>query len=71
MKKTYKLENLGCASCAQKMEAAIGKLEGVNSAKVNFMLAKLTLEADRLEAFPAKAELQKIIASIEPYCELR
>ena len=46
MKKTYKMENLDCANCARKMEDAIRKLDGVDSATVNFLMQKLTLEAD-------------------------
>lgn len=46
MKKTYKMENLECANCARKMEEAIKKLDGVENATINFMLQKLTLEAD-------------------------
>ena len=45
MKKTYRLENLDCAACAAKMEAAISKLDGVESVSVNFIMQKLTLEA--------------------------
>ena len=44
MKKKFKCE-VDCANCAQKVEDAIKKVEGVTDAKVNFMLQKLTLEA--------------------------
>ena len=30
MKKNFKLENLDCANCAAKMEAALNKIVGVN-----------------------------------------
>lgn len=46
MKKTYKMENLDCANCARKMEDAIRKLDGVENVSVNFMLQKVTLEAE-------------------------
>ena len=46
MKKTFKLEDLDCANCAAKMEAAINKLDGVQKATVSFMTQKLTLEAE-------------------------
>ena len=46
MKKRFELENLECAHCAAKIEDAIGKLDGVNSATVNFMAQKLVLDAD-------------------------
>lgn len=58
MRKSYKLEGLCCANCAQKIEEGIGKLEGVNSAKVVFMTEKLVLDADpaRLEAILDEAQ---------------
>lgn len=46
MKKTYKLTGVDCANCAAKMENRIGKLDGVKSCSVNFMLQKLTLETE-------------------------
>ena len=46
MKKHFKLRDLDCANCAAKMEDAIRKLPGVNSATVSFMTQKLTLDAD-------------------------
>ena len=42
MKKSYKIE-VDCASCAQKMEDAAKKTDGVKDAVVNFM----TLKNDR------------------------
>ncbi len=43
MKKTFVIE-VDCANCANKMEQAVGKLEGVTSATVNFMGQKLIVE---------------------------
>ena len=40
MKKIYKIE-VDCAVCAQKIEAAIKKIEGVNSVQVNFITQKM------------------------------
>lgn len=45
MKKKFKCD-IDCANCAAKVEDAIKKMEGVQDAKVNFMLQKFTLEAD-------------------------
>ena len=43
MKKTYNIE-VDCANCANKMEDAAKKTEGVLNATVNFMLLKMTVE---------------------------
>ena len=43
MKKTYNIE-VDCANCANLMEEAAGKTEGVTSAVVNFMTQKMIVE---------------------------
>lgn len=67
MKKNFKLENLDCANCAAKMEAAINKLDGI-TANISFMTSRLTLEAEDA-AFDAAVEAaQKAIKKVEPDC---
>ena len=44
MKKKFACE-VDCAACAQKLEDALGKLDGVEDVKVNFLTQKLTLTA--------------------------
>lgn len=46
MKKTYLLRDLGCVSCAAKMERSIGKIKGVNSVVINLFNNKMELDAD-------------------------
>jgi len=70
MKKTFLLEDLECALCAAKMEKAIGKLEGVESASINFMTQKLTLTAADSLFDTTLEQAQKIIAKIEPDCRI-
>ena len=66
MKKKFKMVNLDCANCAAKMETAIGKIDGVESAVISFMAQKLTLVAadDRFDAIVdlAEAACQRIDA---------
>ena len=66
MKKRFKLENLDCANCAAKMEAAIQKLPGVHSATVSFMTQKLTLEADDDRFDEIVEEAAKACRKVEP-----
>ncbi len=44
MKKKFKCE-VDCANCAQKLQDALAKLDGVDEVSVNFMTQKLTLAA--------------------------
>lgn len=46
MKKKYKLDEIDCANCALKLEDAIKEVKGVSNVKVNYMMQKLTLEAE-------------------------
>ncbi len=64
------MENLDCANCAAKMEAAIAKIEGVESAGVNFILQRLTIEAPE-EMFPKiLKEAQKACKKIDFDCRI-
>ena len=45
MQKKFKIE-VDCANCAAKIEDAVKKLPGVNSASVSFMAQKMVLDVD-------------------------
>lgn len=70
MKKVFKLEDLDCANCAAKMERAINDMEEVNSASVNFMTQKLTIDIadDKFDATMKKVE--KAMKKVEPDCSI-
>lgn len=71
MKKVFKVEDLDCANCAQKIEDAVRKLDGVINANMNFMMQKFTLETvdDVFEEVLKKAI--KITKKIEPDCVIK
>jgi len=68
MKKAYKLVDLGCANCAAKMERAILKIRGVQSASIQFMAGRLVIEAEEADLDRILAEAGRVIARIEPQC---
>ena len=68
MKKIFKLVDLDCANCAQKMEDAINRLPGVTAATVSFMTQKLTIEADDIDA--VMKDVVKCCKKVEPDCEI-
>ena len=41
MKKTIKLIDLDCGHCADKIQKAVQKIDGVNSVEVNFLSQKM------------------------------
>lgn len=70
MRKAFKLDEIDCAVCAGKLENAINKLDGVQSAKVNFLTQKLTLEAADEDFDTVLEAVIKLTADIEPDCEI-
>ena len=70
MKKRFKLLNLDCANCADKMEDAIKKLDGVHDATVSFMTQKLTLDADDARFEEILQQAVKACKKVEPDCTI-
>ena len=70
MKKTYKIE-VDCANCANLMEEAAGKTDGVASAVVNFMTQKMIVEfEDGQDAKQVMQNVLKACKKVEPDCEI-
>lgn len=70
MKKTYKIE-VDCANCANKMEEAANKTEGVKKAVVNFMTLKMTVEFE--EGVSPKDVMPRVLENckiVEDDCEI-
>jgi len=58
MTKTYAIE-VDCANCANKVEEAANKVEGVAKASINFMTQKMTVE------FADGADDKKVMKAVE------
>lgn len=70
MKKVFRIEELDCAHCAQRVEDSIRKLNGVIGVQVNFLSQKLTLEAEDSVFDEVLVNARKIAKSVEPDCEI-
>ena len=70
MKKIFKLQDLDCAHCASKMEDAIRKIDGVTAVSINFLMQKMTLEADDAVFDEVLKKAMKAIKKIEPDCRV-
>ena len=70
MKKVFRLEELDCANCAAKMEHEFCQIAGVRDVSVNFMLQKLTIEAEDSEFDEVMKSIKKAMKKIEPDCSI-
>ncbi len=62
MKKTIQMEELVCPMCAQKIEKALQKTEGVQSAEVLYNASKAKVEFDETQT--TLDHLKEIITSL-------
>ncbi|MBQ4110955.1 MAG: cation transporter [Clostridia bacterium] len=62
MTKTYRIE-VDCANCANKMEEAVNKIEGVKKAVINFMALKMIVE------FEDGADVGKVMKKAAEVCK--
>ena len=70
MKKTYKIE-VDCANCANKMEEATKKTEGVKDAVVNFMTLKMKVAFEEGADIPVVMDqVLKNCRKVESDCEI-
>lgn len=70
MKKTYKIE-VDCANCANKMEVAARKTEGVKDVTVNFMTLKMIVEFEEgQDPKTVMKEVRKNCRKVEDDCEV-
>jgi len=72
MKTKYSVKGLDCPNCAAKLEAIIAKANGIDSAKINFLSEKLTVESElpsaellavireAAKAFPEKVTIDEL-----------
>ena len=70
MKKNYKID-VDCANCANKMEDAANKTEGVKNAVVNFMTLKMQVEFE--DGADPKKVMPVVLANckkVESDCEI-
>ena len=71
MKIKYTITGLDCPNCAAKLAASMESKEGIDSAKINFLTEKLTVEttldesaaytilADAARAFDTSVKIEK------------
>ncbi len=70
MEKTYKIE-VDCANCAEKMEDAAKKTEGVVDTTVSFMTQKMKVSfAEGADEKAVMKAVLKACRKVEPDCDI-
>ncbi len=70
MSKTYNIE-VDCANCANLMETAANKVDGIKQASVNFMMQRMNVEFD--EGADQKKVMKQVLKAcrkVEPDCDI-
>ncbi|MBO4678678.1 MAG: cation transporter [Lachnospiraceae bacterium] len=66
MKKTFILEDLDCAHCAQKIEDKVASFDGVSNCKVTFLTQKLVYDVEDDKAKEVEEKMRKFVKETEP-----
>lgn len=66
MKSRFKIIGLDCANCAAELERALQKIEGIESANINFMAERMELEYDESQKEEILKKVNKVIKREEP-----
>ena len=56
---TLRAEGFSCPSCVEKIEARVGRMDGVSAVKVHFASGRIEVDHD-----PAKASVEDLIAAV-------
>ena len=70
MKMKLEITGLDCANCAAKLAGMMEKCEGIDSAKINFLTERLTVETE-LDEVEALAILRKTASEFEDGIEIK
>ena len=62
MNKKFKIDGISCQACVARIEKAVGKIKGVDSASVNSVSEILTVEADEKEV--STEDIKKIVSDL-------
>ena len=67
IKREFILEGLGCANCANKIEAQCKKIDGVLEVNINFISKSLVIQFQSEDKIPEiLEEAKKIVKRMEP-----
>ncbi len=71
MRKTFTLDEIDCANCAAKLEAALNRIDGVDKATVNFFAQKLIIEANDERFDDVLKNVLDVCKKMHPECTVK
>ena len=66
MNSKFKIRGLDCANCANELERAIKKIDGIKSVSISFIAERMELEYDENNEDEIIKKVKKIIKKEEP-----
>lgn len=66
METTYQLKGLDCPNCAMKIEKAVGKIDGVKAANVDYLNQKIAITCEEEQVATVTKEAAAVIKRLEP-----
>jgi len=70
MIKTFRLSDIDCPVCAGKVQDLVSAIDGVKMARVDFLVLKLTIEADEKDFPKIIKQAAKAVRKVEPDCDI-
>ena len=70
MEKVFHLTEVDCPVCAGKMQEAVAKIDGVRAARVDFLVQRLTIEADEADFPKILKQAKKAVRRVEADCDI-
>ncbi len=70
MKKTFLLDEVDCPNCAAKLERAVSKIDGVDSATINFFAQKLIVEVQEQYSDTVHSRIIAVAKKVLPDCKV-
>ncbi len=66
MSSKFKIKGLDCANCANELERAIQKIDGIENANISFMTERMELDYDENKEDEIIKKVKKVIKREEP-----
>lgn len=70
MEKQIRFTGIDCPHCAEKIEKKINKIKGVESAQINFLAQKITINANEEDMDSIIKEIEVIARKVEKEFEI-